>query len=145
MIPNLPSVHSKGLSPLHTHTPITVTTSSCGSQVSPGDRGASPGGLSNGAWLRSNQEGKGKAHGSSGLDSDVAFCSRGVGLFIGVDLIKDEATRMPATEEADYLISRYFFFKQVAFAESRAPSPFHLPCTLVWASEGEGQPICVST
>ncbi|KAM7141850.1 5-phosphohydroxy-L-lysine phospho-lyase isoform 4-T4 [Molossus nigricans] len=31
---------------------------------------------------------------------------RGVGLFIGVDLIKDEATRMPATEEAEYLISR---------------------------------------
>ncbi|XP_036171564.1 5-phosphohydroxy-L-lysine phospho-lyase isoform X2 [Myotis myotis] len=31
---------------------------------------------------------------------------RGVGLFIGVDLIKDEATRMPATEEADYLVSR---------------------------------------
>ncbi|XP_036280375.1 5-phosphohydroxy-L-lysine phospho-lyase isoform X3 [Pipistrellus kuhlii] len=31
---------------------------------------------------------------------------RGVGLFIGVDLIKDEATRTPATEEADYLISR---------------------------------------
>ncbi|KAM9253620.1 5-phosphohydroxy-L-lysine phospho-lyase isoform 2-T2 [Dugong dugon] len=31
---------------------------------------------------------------------------RGVGLFIGVDLIKDEATRKPATEEADYLVSR---------------------------------------
>ncbi|XP_060000350.1 5-phosphohydroxy-L-lysine phospho-lyase isoform X4 [Lagenorhynchus albirostris] len=31
---------------------------------------------------------------------------RGVGLFIGVDLIKDEATRMPATEEADYVVSR---------------------------------------
>lgn len=31
---------------------------------------------------------------------------RGVGLFIGVDLIKDEATRTPATEEADYLVSR---------------------------------------
>ncbi|XP_032320821.1 5-phosphohydroxy-L-lysine phospho-lyase isoform X3 [Camelus ferus] len=30
---------------------------------------------------------------------------RGVGLFIGVDLIKDEATRMPATEEADYVVS----------------------------------------
>ncbi|XP_072487300.1 5-phosphohydroxy-L-lysine phospho-lyase isoform X5 [Notamacropus eugenii] len=32
---------------------------------------------------------------------------RGAGLFIGVDLIKDEATRTPATEEADYLVSRY--------------------------------------
>eukprot|EP00074_Homo_sapiens_P089320 XP_016865487.1 5-phosphohydroxy-L-lysine phospho-lyase isoform X8 [Homo sapiens] len=31
---------------------------------------------------------------------------RGVGLFIGVDLIKDEATRTPATEEAAYLVSR---------------------------------------
>uniref|UniRef100_G3U842 5-phosphohydroxy-L-lysine phospho-lyase n=1 Tax=Loxodonta africana TaxID=9785 RepID=G3U842_LOXAF len=31
---------------------------------------------------------------------------RGIGLFIGVDLIKDEATRKPATEEADYLVSR---------------------------------------
>ncbi|XP_072803230.1 5-phosphohydroxy-L-lysine phospho-lyase isoform X1 [Vicugna pacos] len=31
---------------------------------------------------------------------------RGVGLFVGVDLIKDEATRMPATEEADYVVSR---------------------------------------
>ncbi|XP_053421958.1 5-phosphohydroxy-L-lysine phospho-lyase isoform X2 [Nycticebus coucang] len=31
---------------------------------------------------------------------------RGVGLFIGVDLIKDEATRTPATEEADFLVSR---------------------------------------
>ncbi|XP_072487299.1 5-phosphohydroxy-L-lysine phospho-lyase isoform X4 [Notamacropus eugenii] len=31
---------------------------------------------------------------------------RGAGLFIGVDLIKDEATRTPATEEADYLVSR---------------------------------------
>uniref|UniRef100_G3WTA1 5-phosphohydroxy-L-lysine phospho-lyase n=1 Tax=Sarcophilus harrisii TaxID=9305 RepID=G3WTA1_SARHA len=31
---------------------------------------------------------------------------RGVGLFIGVDLIKDLTTRMPATEEADYLVSR---------------------------------------
>ncbi|XP_044803657.1 5-phosphohydroxy-L-lysine phospho-lyase isoform X7 [Bubalus bubalis] len=36
---------------------------------------------------------------------------RGVGLFIGVDLIKDEATRMPATEEADYVVSRYFFLE----------------------------------
>ncbi|XP_075398171.1 5-phosphohydroxy-L-lysine phospho-lyase isoform X2 [Tenrec ecaudatus] len=31
---------------------------------------------------------------------------RGAGLFIGVDLIQDEATRKPATEEADYLVSR---------------------------------------
>ncbi|XP_070426231.1 5-phosphohydroxy-L-lysine phospho-lyase isoform X2 [Equus przewalskii] len=31
---------------------------------------------------------------------------RGVGLFVGVDLIKDKATRTPATEEADYLVSR---------------------------------------
>ncbi|KAM6224209.1 5-phosphohydroxy-L-lysine phospho-lyase [Rhynchocyon petersi] len=31
---------------------------------------------------------------------------RGIGLFIGVDLIRDEATRKPATEEADYLVSR---------------------------------------
>ncbi|XP_058139122.1 5-phosphohydroxy-L-lysine phospho-lyase isoform X2 [Dasypus novemcinctus] len=31
---------------------------------------------------------------------------RGVGLFIGVDLIKDKVTRTPATEEADYLVSR---------------------------------------
>ncbi|XP_023387769.1 5-phosphohydroxy-L-lysine phospho-lyase [Pteropus vampyrus] len=31
---------------------------------------------------------------------------RGFGLFIGVDLIKDEATRTPATEEAAYLVSR---------------------------------------
>ncbi|XP_049634211.1 5-phosphohydroxy-L-lysine phospho-lyase [Suncus etruscus] len=31
---------------------------------------------------------------------------RGVGLFIGVDLIKDEATRAPATEETAYLLSR---------------------------------------
>ncbi|XP_060053243.1 5-phosphohydroxy-L-lysine phospho-lyase isoform X2 [Erinaceus europaeus] len=31
---------------------------------------------------------------------------RGVGLFVGVDLIKDEATRTPATEEAAYLVSR---------------------------------------
>uniref|UniRef100_U3KM93 5-phosphohydroxy-L-lysine phospho-lyase n=1 Tax=Oryctolagus cuniculus TaxID=9986 RepID=U3KM93_RABIT len=31
---------------------------------------------------------------------------RGAGLFIGVDLIKDKATRTPATEEADYLVSR---------------------------------------
>lgn len=39
--------------------------------------------------------------------SGVTF-SRGAGLFIGVDLIKDKATRTPATEEADYLVSRYF-------------------------------------
>nr|XP_055157650.1 5-phosphohydroxy-L-lysine phospho-lyase isoform X3 [Nyctereutes procyonoides] len=31
---------------------------------------------------------------------------RGTGLFIGVDLIKDEATRTPATEEANYVVSR---------------------------------------
>ncbi|XP_023568843.1 5-phosphohydroxy-L-lysine phospho-lyase isoform X2 [Octodon degus] len=31
---------------------------------------------------------------------------RGIGLFIGVDLVKDAATRTPATEEADYLVSR---------------------------------------
>lgn len=31
---------------------------------------------------------------------------RGVGLFIGVDLIKDEATRAPATEETAYVLSR---------------------------------------
>ncbi|XP_012577797.1 PREDICTED: 5-phosphohydroxy-L-lysine phospho-lyase isoform X6 [Condylura cristata] len=31
---------------------------------------------------------------------------RGVGLFIGVDLIKDKAMRTPATEEAAYLVSR---------------------------------------
>ncbi|XP_063086593.1 5-phosphohydroxy-L-lysine phospho-lyase isoform X4 [Cavia porcellus] len=31
---------------------------------------------------------------------------RGVGLFIGVDLVKDQAKRTPATEEADYLVSR---------------------------------------
>lgn len=37
--------------------------------------------------------------------SGVTF-SRGAGLFIGVDLIKDKATRTPATEEADYLVSR---------------------------------------
>nr|XP_026268868.1 5-phosphohydroxy-L-lysine phospho-lyase isoform X4 [Urocitellus parryii] len=31
---------------------------------------------------------------------------RGVGLFIGVDLVQDEATRMPATQEADYVVTR---------------------------------------
>ncbi|XP_074987369.1 5-phosphohydroxy-L-lysine phospho-lyase isoform X1 [Caretta caretta] len=31
---------------------------------------------------------------------------RGVGLFIGVDLIKDQEKRIPATEEAEYLITR---------------------------------------
>lgn len=31
---------------------------------------------------------------------------RGSGLFIGVDLIKDQAKRTPATEEAEYLITR---------------------------------------
>ncbi|XP_055971667.1 5-phosphohydroxy-L-lysine phospho-lyase [Sorex fumeus] len=31
---------------------------------------------------------------------------RGVGLFVGVDLIKDEATRTPASEEAAHLVSR---------------------------------------
>ncbi|XP_075848839.1 5-phosphohydroxy-L-lysine phospho-lyase isoform X4 [Microtus pennsylvanicus] len=31
---------------------------------------------------------------------------RGSGLFIGVDLIKDETLRTPATEEAEYLVSR---------------------------------------
>ncbi|XP_006534388.1 5-phosphohydroxy-L-lysine phospho-lyase isoform X3 [Mus musculus] len=31
---------------------------------------------------------------------------RGTGLFIGVDLIKDETLRTPATEEAEYLVSR---------------------------------------
>ncbi|XP_047585535.1 5-phosphohydroxy-L-lysine phospho-lyase isoform X2 [Lutra lutra] len=31
---------------------------------------------------------------------------RGIGLFIGVDLIKDTATRTPATEEANYVVSR---------------------------------------
>lgn len=34
---------------------------------------------------------------------------RGSGLFIGVDLIKDETLRTPATEEAEYLVSRYIF------------------------------------
>nr|XP_027805469.1 5-phosphohydroxy-L-lysine phospho-lyase isoform X3 [Marmota flaviventris] len=32
--------------------------------------------------------------------------TRGVGLFIGVDLVQDEATRMPATQEADYVVTR---------------------------------------
>lgn len=41
----------------------------------------------------------------------LPFCSRGMGLFIGVDLIKDEATRTPATEEANYVVSRYFFLE----------------------------------
>lgn len=45
---------------------------------------------------------------------------RGVGLFIGVDLIKDEATRTPATNEAAYLVSRYIFLEQVAVAVTRA-------------------------
>ncbi|XP_047273794.1 5-phosphohydroxy-L-lysine phospho-lyase isoform X8 [Homo sapiens] len=36
----------------------------------------------------------------------LSTSTRGVGLFIGVDLIKDEATRTPATEEAAYLVSR---------------------------------------
>lgn len=36
---------------------------------------------------------------------------RGTGLFIGVDLIKDETLRTPATEEAEYLVSRYFLPK----------------------------------
>ncbi|XP_042544806.1 5-phosphohydroxy-L-lysine phospho-lyase isoform X1 [Dipodomys spectabilis] len=31
---------------------------------------------------------------------------RGTGLFVGVDLVRDEATRAPATEEAEYLVSR---------------------------------------
>lgn len=35
------------------------------------------------------------------------FFQRGSGLFIGVDLIKDQAERTPATAEAEYLITRY--------------------------------------
>lgn len=27
-----------------------------------------------------------------------------------MDLVQDEATRMPATQEADYVVTRYFFF-----------------------------------
>ncbi|XP_032191250.1 5-phosphohydroxy-L-lysine phospho-lyase isoform X3 [Mustela erminea] len=43
---------------------------------------------------------------------------RGIGLFIGVDLIKDTATRTPATEEANYVVSRYYFSNRVASAVS---------------------------
>lgn len=35
------------------------------------------------------------------------FFQRGSGLFIGVDLIKDQAERTPATAEAEHLITRY--------------------------------------
>lgn len=47
---------------------------------------------------------RGKDHGCKDVTS-----FRGSGLFIGVDLIKDETLRTPATEEAEYLVSRYFF------------------------------------
>ncbi|XP_049730422.1 5-phosphohydroxy-L-lysine phospho-lyase isoform X4 [Elephas maximus indicus] len=76
---------------------------------------------------------------------------RGIGLFIGVDLIKDEATRKPATEEADYLVSRYFFLEKGAFwsrkyfAEPRANwegASLLLPPGLtgcsIWAATGGG-------
>lgn len=60
----------------------------------------------------------------------LSFCSRGTGLFIGVDLIKDEATRTPATDEANYVVSRYFFFRRVTFAASKALTK-SLPLTSV--------------
>ena len=31
---------------------------------------------------------------------------RGVGLFVGIDLVRDRATREPATEEAQHIIAR---------------------------------------
>lgn len=72
----------------------------------------SPGQLSNRGLADTQAEGESKDLDPSSLVScNVTFCSRGVGLFIGVDLIKDEATRMPATEEADYVVSRYFFLE----------------------------------
>jgi len=39
------------------------------------------------------------------------FCS-GVGLFIGMELVKDRVSRKPATEEAAHFVRRYlkFFF-----------------------------------
>lgn len=72
----------------------------------------SPGQLSDRGLADTQAEGESKDLDPSSLVScNVTFCSRGVGLFIGVDLIKDEATRMPATEEADYVVSRYFFLE----------------------------------
>lgn len=52
------------------------------------------------------------------LPKMLPFHSRGIGLFIGVDLIKDTATRTPATEEANYVVSRYYFSNRVASAVS---------------------------
>lgn len=49
------------------------------------------------------------------------FCSRGIGLFIGVDLIKDEATREPATEEANYMVSRYFLLETSCLCSFQGP------------------------
>ncbi|XP_008707714.1 5-phosphohydroxy-L-lysine phospho-lyase isoform X3 [Ursus maritimus] len=46
---------------------------------------------------------------------------RGIGLFIGVDLIKDEATRKPATEEANYMVSRYFFLETSCLCSVQGP------------------------
>ncbi|XP_059744282.1 5-phosphohydroxy-L-lysine phospho-lyase isoform X5 [Bos taurus] len=53
---------------------------------------------------------------------------RGVGLFIGVDLIKDEATRMPATEEADYVVSRYFFLETSCICSAYCSDWERAPC-----------------
>lgn len=36
----------------------------------------------------------------------VCFNFRGVGMFIGIDLVKDRITKEPATEEAAYIIAR---------------------------------------
>lgn len=78
------------------------------------------------------------------------FCSRGIGLFIGVDLIKDTATRTPATEEANYVVSRYYFSNRVASAVSpdwEGTAVLLLPLPLcpwsIRARAGKGPPFCV--
>ena len=35
---------------------------------------------------------------------------RGVGLFTGIELVKDRETRIPATAEAQHILSRYLSF-----------------------------------
>lgn len=85
-----------------------------------------------------------RAEGGKDHDCKDVTSFRGTGLFIGVDLIKDETLRTPATEEAEYLVSRYFLLnclpqigntvgpfslKQLSLSSCLGPNPWLKACS----------------
>lgn len=117
LTPNPSSVTLGPPHPRHHFLALVTTLRVLQPSVSPGSRGTGPG-----AFHRPRQRGRARTTSPQAWSPKMSpFCSRGIGLFIGVDLIKDEATRKPATEEANYMVSRYFFLETSCLCSVQGP------------------------